>query len=319
MTLQQLEYAVAIAREQHFARAAESCFVTQPTLSMMIQKLEDELGLRLFDRSRQPVTVTREGEVVLARARQILADVSRLRDAVAELRGSVTGDVRLGIIPTLAPYLLPMLLPRLQARYPTLRLHVHEWQTERLHLALRDGSVDLALLATPVDEVAGLTAIPLFQEEFVAYVAPHEAAFSKAYILPEDLSLTRLWLLEEGHCLRGQVQHLCALRPQSLDDQQLVYEAGSLETLVNLVDSQGGITVLPRLAVRFLDAGRRNRVRDFADPTPVREVQLAVAKSYARMGVLHAVRDETLAAFETARNTDPAWTGPLHFTSNQPA
>ena len=204
MTLQQLEYAVALARERHFARAAETCHVTQPTLSMMIQKLEDELGLRLFDRSRQPVSLTREGEVVLERARQILADVGRLRDAVAELRGSVIGDVHLGIIPTLAPYLLPVLLPRLQQRYPSLSLHVHEMQTERVHQALREGVIDLAFLATPVDDEPSLSSIPLFEEEFVAYVSPQESVFHKTYMLPEDLSLSRLWLLEEGHCLREQ-------------------------------------------------------------------------------------------------------------------
>lgn len=307
MTLQQLEYAVALARERHFARAAETCHVTQPTLSMMIQKLEDELGLRLFDRSRQPVSLTREGEVVLERARQILADVGRLRDAVAELRGSVIGDVHLGIIPTLAPYLLPVLLPRLQQRYPSLSLHVHEMQTERVHQALREGVIDLAFLATPVDDEPSLTSSPLFEEEFVAYVSPQESAFHKTYMLPEDLSLTRLWLLEEGHCLRGQVQQICALRPKTSTQPTLVYEAGSLETLTNLVDAQGGITVLPCLATRFMDAGRLARVRAFAAPVPVREVRLATAKNYARAGVVAALKEEISALFgDVARPQHPS-------------
>lgn len=299
MTLQQLEYAVAVDRERHFARAAETCHVTQPTLSMMIQKLEDELGLRLFDRSRQPVSLTREGEVVLERARQILADVSRLKDAVAELRGSVAGEIHIGIIPTLAPYLLPVLLPRLQTHYPTLQLRIHELQTERVHQALRDGTIDLALLATSVDEHPSLSSISLFEEEFVAYVSPRESVFQKNYILPEDLSLTRLWLLEEGHCLRGQVQQICALRPKSNEQQKLVYEAGSLETLVNLVDAQGGITVLPCLATRFLDPQRLDRIRVFAQPAPRREVRLATAKSYARMGILSAFKEEIIAVFNS--------------------
>ena len=290
MNLQQLEYVLAVAQHQHFARAAADCFVTQPTLSMMIQKLESELGVQIFDRSRQPVVLTREGEAIVVQMRQILADVGRLRDYAADLQHQITGEIRLGVIPTLAPYLLPALLPRLLAEHPDLKFIVREMVTERMVEAIKTGEIDMGLMAAPVEH-ARLSSISLFNESFVAYVSPSEAAYQKKYLLPEDINPENLWLLEEGHCLRGQVLHLCALRSKDHSIARLRYESGSLETLVHLVDAQQGITVLPFLATRFLGAHQQAQVRDFAEPRPSREIMLVTVHNFPRKRLLHAMTE----------------------------
>lgn len=297
MNLQQLEYVLAVSRHQHFARAAEACFVTQPTLSMMIRKLEDELGIVLFDRSRQPVELTPEGRAVTDYIQQILADVNRLRDYATELRQEVSGEVRLGVIPTLAPYLLPLLLPYLLQKYPALKISVREMVTARLLDALRSGTVDLGLLATPVEDTR-LMSIPLVQEPFVAYVSPAEAAFHKRFLLPEDIDPEHLWLLEEGHCLRGQVLNFCELRAKDSDSTRLRYEAGSLETLMNLVDAQQGVTILPGLSTRFLSPERIAQIRAFADPVPSRHIRLVGADNFPRKRLLDALGEGVKAVFE---------------------
>jgi len=290
MNLQQLEYVLAVAQHQHFARAAAHCYVTQPTLSMMIQKLEGELGVQIFDRSRQPVELTREGQAMVVHIRQILADVGRLRDYASELQQHIKGEVRLGVIPTLAPYLLPTLLPRLMSEHPDLKFNVREMVTERLLDAVKSGEIDMGLMATPVEDVR-LNSIPLFKEPFVAYVSPLEVAFHKKLLLPEDINPAHLWLLEEGHCLRGQVLHLCALRSKDHSTARLRYESGSLETLVHLVDAQQGITILPLMATRFLGAHQLAQVRNFAEPCPTREITLVTVNNFPRRRLLAAMAE----------------------------
>lgn len=287
MNLQQLEYVLALAEHRHFGRAAEACFVTQPTLSMMVVKLEEELGLRLFDRSKKPVQPTREGELVIAHAREILAGAESLRALAGEIRGEVRGELHLGIIPTLAPYLLPLFLQAFTEQHPHLKVFIKEMVTSDILLKLKDGQLDVGLLATPLHE-EGLEEFPLFYEEFFAY-SSEPARPGKKLILPADIHLNKLWLLEEGHCMRNQVFDLCELKKKDLESDRLHYEAGSIETLINLVDNSAGITIVPYLATLLLKPEQKKKLRPFADPKPVREVSLVAVEGFPRKKLLNSL------------------------------
>lgn len=291
MNLQQLEYVIAIDDHRHFARAAEKVHVTQPTLSMMVQKLEAELGVKIFDRSRQPVTPTREGKQIIHRARQIIAGVNHLREYCHELKNEILGEVRLAIIPTLAPYLLPYFLKAFTERYPALKITLRERVTNEIIHSLKTGEADIGILATPLHEPL-LDEHPIFYEEFFAYTAEDENLPRKKYLLPKDIDLHKLWLLEEGHCLRNQVFNLCELKKKDFESDKLHYEAGSIETLRNLVDHNKGITILPHLATLDLSKKQMQRLREFAPPKPVREISLVVAHNFSRLNLLKALKAE---------------------------
>ena len=291
MNLQQLDYIIALDNHRHFARAASKANVTQPTLSMMIQKLEDELGIRIFDRSKQPVEPTPEGAEIIARARQIMADVGLMKDFTQEMKHEVSGELKLAVIPTLAPYLLPLFLKSFVAKHPLLRTTIRELVTNDIMAALKNGDIDIGLLATPLND-AKLTEHPIFHEEFFAYAAAEEKFSKKKYLLPKDIDLSKLWLLEEGHCLRSQVFNLCELKMKDLKSNRLHYEAGSIETLKNLVDHHNGITILPFLATLDLSKKQKEKIREFAHPKPVREISLVVNKNFHRTSLLKALRTE---------------------------
>ena len=291
MNLQQLEYILAVDKHRHFAKAAQNSFVTQPTLSMMIQKLEDELGIKIFDRKKQPVQPTEEGKEIIERARQIIADVSRLREYSQERKQEVSGEVRVAIIPTLAPYLLPLFLQSLMEKHPALKVKIRELVTEDIINTLKKGEIDIGLMATPVNEPA-LKEIPVFYEEFFAYTADEEPIAKKKYILPKDIDLSKLWILEEGHCLRDQIFNLCELKKKDVESDRLHYQAGSLETLKNLVDHQKGVTILPYLATLSLTKKQQAKIRSFVQPRPVREISLVVNQNFPRKKIIEAIKKE---------------------------
>ncbi|GJQ20285.1 MAG: transcriptional regulator [Bacteroidia bacterium] len=293
MTLVQLRYIIAVDTWRHFATAAEKCFVTQPTLSMQIQKLEDELGLRIFDRSKTPVVPTAEGESIIAQAREILREAERLTELVREKKGELVGELKVGIIPTLAPYLVPLFLKNFLKRFPGIRLTLTELTTDVIVEKLKKNLLDAGLLVTPLDE-NGITERPLFYEEFVVYVSPDEAAYKKRYVLADDIDVRHLWLLEEGHCLRSQIMHLCELKTRAVGGQNVQYEAGSVETLKKLVETRNGVTILPTLAVRDLTARQMKMVRHFKPPVPVREVSLVTHRNFVKKKFLDALRDAIL-------------------------
>jgi LysR family hydrogen peroxide-inducible transcriptional activator len=295
MNLQQLEYIIAVDTHRHFARAAEQSYVTQPTLSMMVQKLEEELGLKIFDRSKHPVEPTKQGEEVIRRAKNILAEAAHLRDYSMELKGEITGDLYIGIIPTLAPYLLPLCLRNFSERFPLLRLHVREMVTDEIIDALKAGKIDMGLLATPVHEPQ-LKEHVLFYEAFYAYVSQSEKLPNKKYLLPKEINPGHLWLLEEGHCLRSQIFNLCELKKQDKATDTLHYEAGSIETLINLVDRYDGITIIPHLAVLNLKPSQKKKVREFSNPKPVREISLVTSSSFPRKVLLQKMQEEIIKA-----------------------
>ncbi|HEY0677545.1 MAG TPA: LysR substrate-binding domain-containing protein [Chitinophagaceae bacterium] len=295
MNFAQLEYIIGVDNYRHFNTAAEKCFVTQATLSMMIKKLEDELGVKIFDRSRQPVTPTREGEQVILRARQILASANSLREYVRDLKEEITGDLHLGIIPTLAPYLLPLFLKSFTLKYPDLNIYIKELVTDEIILKLKTGELDAGLLATPLNEDA-ITEHPLFYEEFFAYASRHEKLSRKKYLLPKEIHLDHLWLLEEGHCLRTQVLNLCELKNKETNAKGLHYQAGSIETLVNLVDKNDGITIVPYLATLLLKPGQKKNLREFAKPKPVREISLVTSRNFSRKKLLDHLKHQIMNA-----------------------
>jgi LysR family hydrogen peroxide-inducible transcriptional activator len=304
MNIQQLEYIVAVDNYRHFAKASEKSFVTQPTLSTMIQKLEEELAVKIFDRTKPPVVPTREGKEVIRRAKLILHEVSGLRNFAIGLKDDTGGELRLGIIPTLAPYLLPLFLGSFRDINPSLVLFVKEMLTVDIIAGLRTGELDMGLLATPLDE-DGLTEHNIFYEELVAYASSCSVLCTDGRPLdPEDIDVDKLWLIEEGHCLRNQVLSLVELKRKASKNNTVRYQAGSIETLINLVDNHQGLTIIPELATINLNSLQKGKVRRFEDPRPVREISLVVAATYPRKKLLKQIREEILTRVPIETNAD---------------
>ncbi len=294
MTLQQFQYMVAIDTHRHFARAAEACFVTQPTLSSMVKKLEEELGVVLFDRSKSPVVPTAEGVALVAQARVVLKEVQALKEMADASRDEHAGELRIGMIPTLAPYLLPLFLGELLRKHPALNVSVEELTTETIIEHLERGQLDVGVLATPLG-VPGLKEEPLFNERFLLYVSPEEGIGKKHYVLPSEIHPDRLWLLEEGHCLRSQVMDLCELRERSEGLGRFSYVSGSIEALMRMVDVQGGLTVVPELATIGMGPAQRARLREFRSPVPVREIGMVTYRHSVKERLQGLLRDSVLA------------------------
>jgi LysR family hydrogen peroxide-inducible transcriptional activator len=287
MTILQLEYAVAVDTHRHFGRAAEACGVTQPTLSMQLQKLEEALGIRLFDRS-QPITPTDAGQEVLTQARRILRECEQLRYLVDQQKNELAGELRLGVIPTVAPYLLPLFLADFLTTYPAVQLKITELTTAQLIERLKAQTLDAGLLVTPLHDPQ-LAEYPLLREELVAYVSPENALYPKRLVLSEEIDPGELWLLEEGHCLRSQIEALCQLKRQYAETG-FEYQAGSLETLKRMVHTNGGVTILPEMATYDFDEDQMGLVRHFQEPAPVREVSLVTHRNYQRFKLIGALR-----------------------------
>jgi LysR family hydrogen peroxide-inducible transcriptional activator len=285
MTLQQLEYAVAVAQWGSFITAADKCFVTQPTLSMQVKKLEEEAGVTLFDRSRQPVALTDAGKIFIAQARVVLREQKRLKEVVASVKGDITGELRIGIIPTVAPYLLPLFADRFIARYPEVRLTVEELTTDNIIRALKEESIDCGILATPLGETQ-LNERPLYNEPFVAYLSRKNPLWTKRALKADEVNASDVWLLADGHCMRNQVLQLCAARKEKPNEQRFNYQSGSIETLRRMVDLGHGMTILPWLAVDGLSAKQQEAVRYFRTPEPVREISIVTHRAQLKKALI---------------------------------
>jgi len=293
MNLQQLEYIVAVDTWRHFSAAAEKCNITQPTLSMMIQKLELELGVQLFDRSKHPVVTTDVGKDIILQARKILDEAGRIHEIAHNYKGEVKGELRIGIIPTLSPYLLPLFLNNFLKRYPHVRVKIMELTTQQIIDKLTSQLLDAGILATPLN-LSSISEDPLFYEEFVVYTSAQESGLKKKYLLAEDIDVNRLWLLEEGHCLRSQVINLCELKKKETEAHNLDYEAGSIETLKKIVDISKGITILPELAVQELPKAQLSQIHYFKPPVPVREISLVTYHHFIKTRLIEALKEEIL-------------------------
>lgn len=284
MTLQQLEYIVALDKSRHFVRAAERCGVTQPTLSAMVQKLEDELDCRIFDRSSYPLVPTEVGQQIINQAQVILFHVAQLKENLMVQKGSITGVLNLAMIPTVAPYLLPKFIARMKEDYPTVSLHVTEMRTETIIEKLQTAEIDMAILSTPLKDPKILE-VPLYYEKFVVYIAPTEPMAVEKQISSQNMPQDNLWVLEEGHCLRSQVFNFCEKELH----QTSIYEAGSIDTLVKIVDENGGYTVIPELHIDLLNEVQKNNLRDLVEPEAIREISLIIRHDYVREGLMNAV------------------------------
>lgn len=291
MTLTQLEYIIAVDTYRHFVLASGNCHVTQPTLSMQIQKLEDELGVKIFDRTRQPVIPTEIGTKVIAQARVALREAEAIKQIINIQKDTLAGELRLGIIPTLAPYLLPPLFKIITEKFPEVNLKVREAITEELIVELKNNRLDCLLAVTPLNDPS-IREDVLFYEELFVYVSKKNALFNKKYVLAKEIDPDHLWLLEEGHCFRSQVLNLCELRKSS--DFHFSYETGNIETLKRMVDKTDGITILPELAIREFNQAQMKMVKKLKEPGPAREVSLVTHRDHLKNHLIRLIKEEIL-------------------------
>lgn len=291
MTLTQLEYIVALDSHRHFVLASEKCFVTQPTLSMQIQKLEEELGIKIFDRTKQPVIPTEIGASIIAQARIILREAKMIQQIINDQKDTMTGELRIGIIPTLAPYLLPSLFKQMREKYPQLNLIIKETITEEVVHELKNNRLDCGLVVTPLKD-SSIKEDILFYEELFVYVSKKNSLYDKKYVLASDIDPEQLWLLEEGHCFRSQILNLCELRKSS--DLHFKYETGNIETLKRMVDKSDGITILPELAVMEFSPSQLKLVKRMKEPSPAREVSLVTHRDHIKTKLIKTLKEEIL-------------------------
>jgi len=296
MTLTQLEYIVAVANHKNFSEAAEHCFVTQPTLSMQIQKLEDELGVIIFDRSKHPVMPTEVGEKVLKQARVILQESTQLQNVVSEETGEFAGRLRIGVIPTVAPFLLPMFLNDFIAKYPNLEIIVNEIITDEITNRLKKDLIDVGILAFPINQ-PGIIEDSLYFEPFVGYIPGNHPLGKKKNLTLDDINVDELLLLEEGHCLRDQVLKICDSSERDLSHKtnKILFESGNLNTLTNLVEQGFGITLLPYLAIQYMPGTKsKELLREFVPPVPRREIGLIYNKTIPKKKLISELKKEIL-------------------------
>lgn len=293
MTLIQLEYIVAVDTYRSFVGAAEKCFVTQPTLSMQVQKLEETLAVKIFDRTKQPVVPTEIGAQIIEQARLILQESQKIKELINSQQQDITGELKVGIIPTVAPYLLPQVIAAMMAKYPDLKLLIWEYTTEDIIHHLKTGVLDCGILATPLADPS-VHEIPLYYENFVTYVSKNSRLSKKKTVDSDDLLDENIWLLNEGHCMRSQVLNICRSTKENRI-QGLTYNTGSVETLIRMVDMNDGATLLPELALAHLSNKQLGKVRSFKSPEPVREISLVTHKNFIKRRMLNAFKEEILA------------------------
>ncbi|WP_298481145.1 LysR substrate-binding domain-containing protein [uncultured Maribacter sp.] len=289
MTITQLQYVLAVAEYQNFTLAAQKSFVTQPTLSMQVQKLEDELDVLIFDRSKKPITITEVGKKIVEQAKNIVNEAERIKDIVDQEKGFIGGDFTLGIIPTIMPTLLPMFLKAFISKYPKVNLIIKEQSTESLIRNIQDGHIDAAIAATPL-EVEFIKERPLYYEPFVGYVPTNHRLKDFEVLKAEDLNISDILLLQDGHCFRDGVINLCKAS-KSYTEEHFQLQSGSFETLVNLANEGLGMTLLPYLNTLELDERKKAHLKYFSNPSPAREVSLIYHKSELKIQITEALID----------------------------
>lgn len=287
MTITQLKYALAIAEHKNFTKAAEKCFVTQPTLSTQIQKLEDELDIIIFDRSKKPIELTDVGRKIVYQARNIVNEADRIQDIVDQQKGFIGGEFRLGVIPTIMPTLLPMFLNNFIKKFPKVKLKIEELTTEDIMTRLSDGHLDAGIAATPL-ESDNIKERVLYYEPFVAYVPTNHRLRDNKMLEVDDLDIDDMLLLEDGHCFRDGVINLCK-NVKNPADNHFQLESGSIETLIKLSNEGLGMTLLPYLHTLDLKENLSRNLKLFVEPSPAREVSIIYHKSELKMQIIEAL------------------------------
>lgn len=288
ITLTQLRYIVAVDTHKHFAKAAKSCFVSQPTLSMQIQKLEEQLGITIFDRTQKPIAATDIGEVIIKQARTILREAAGIESLIKQTKETYSGTIKLGIIPTVAPYAIPLVAEPFRKQYPNIFIRVQELTTPHILAALEHDEIDAGIIAT-AENGHKFIETNLFKETFINFVSPNHTLSGESNIAPYQLVLNEMWLLSEGHCFRDQAMQLCRTDPDfSLEARQPYFDCGYIDTLIRMVETVGGMTLLPELAVHFLSEAQKEYLRPFQGQAPTRTVRLIQKNSFLKRHLIEA-------------------------------
>ncbi len=283
MTLQQLEYALSLRKLKSYSRTAAAMGISQPGISLQIKKLEEDLGLTLFDRSTRSIKPTEAGEIFLEKSELLLTQARQVRELGKELGEEFSGKFSIGIIPTLAPYLLPLFVQQLNETFPKLHITVKEVVTEEIIDGIKSGLLDFGIISTPIESRVRFRVDPLFYEKFLLFVSNKHPFFEKEKIKVEDIPTGDIWLLKEGNCLRNQVDNICNLSRRSSSSSPLFYfESNSIESLCRVIEHKGGITVLPELTTIFFDDERDSMVKEIEGPKRVREVSLIYLPNHLR-------------------------------------
>ncbi|MBF0300876.1 MAG: LysR family transcriptional regulator [Oligoflexia bacterium] len=297
MTLTQLEYLLAVDEFRSFSRAAKANSVTQPSLSMQLQKLEDELGIIIFDRSKTPIIPTLDGEDIIKQARTVLKEAKKINTILEEKKRVLAGDFKLSIIPTISPYLTPLFASKMKDKYPKLRLTIEENKTEDILKMLEDDKIDAGIMATPLHHNNFIERV-LYYEPFCAFVSPTHYLSKKSKINPEDLNSADIWLLNKGNCFRDQVINICSTdesKSKKLTEKRLLFESGNFDALKNMVLKCGGLTILPWLLVNELpEDQQKTYVKNFAKPIPTREISIVYARSFQKERIINSLEEGIL-------------------------
>jgi LysR family hydrogen peroxide-inducible transcriptional activator len=292
ISLVQLEYLLALNTCGSFVAAADHCHVTQPTLSMQLKKLEEELGVLIFDRSKQPLMPTYVGTKIIEQAKVALQEVRMINEIVNESKGVIKGELQIGIVPTLSPYLLPLFIGSFTRKYPGVQITIHDLQTEEILSKIKQDQIDVGILITPTHD-GSIIEKPVFYEEFYAYLNQELAEDQKGNSIEiEQLLQNRLWVLEEGNCFRNQTFNLCRLNQLNYKNQHFKYESGNLQTIIKMVDHEGGATLIPQLAANDLPEDRRERLRFIGKNHPVREVSLVHSRKFAKIMLINKLEEK---------------------------
>jgi LysR family transcriptional regulator, hydrogen peroxide-inducible genes activator len=289
MTITQLQYVLAVAEHKNFTIAAQKCFVTQPTLSMQIQKVEEELEVLIFDRSKKPIQLTDIGTKIVLQAKNIVDEANRIQDIVDQQKGYIGGEFKLGIIPTVMPTLLPMFLNNFIKKYPKVKLIIEELNTSEIIKKLDKGTIDAAIAATPLQEEK-IKEIVLYYEPFMVYTPDYHMLSSKKEIKVSDLNIDEILLLQDGHCFRDGIINLCKNNNLQTDNNKFKIESGSFETLLKLSDEGLGITLLPYLHTLNLNEKDKLKLKHFEEPKPAREISLIYPKNELKIQIVEALR-----------------------------
>ena len=314
MNIQQLEYLIAVDKYKHFGKAALACFITQPTLSAMIQKFEDEVDVKIFDRTTHPIRTTDLGVQIIAEAKKVIDAINELKSKANLLNNVLAGKVNLGIIPTVSSFILPTQIFSFLKENPKIELNVKEMTTDNIIKSLKSGELDAGIIATPYDAASEFYQDFLFNEELMLYSSEIETK-KDSFVVPEEISSDKVWLLEEGNCLRSQFENICQLKENSMKPKNLDFLASNINTLIQMVDKVGGITILPELAIPQLSDVQKNKISRFRPPFPFREISLIYYKPTYKQKIL----DEMILSIQSSLKDDLNYNkNPQDFVSVKP-